>query len=131
PRLRSVFSSIKQRVNEGASLADAMAEHPKVFTSLFVNMIRAGESSGALDVVLNRLADFTENQAKLQQKIIGAMFYPAIMVVMAIVVVGIMMTFVVPKIVKLFESQKMALPLPTQILILFSNVTRDYWWLVL
>jgi general secretion pathway protein F len=131
PQLRGVYGQIKQRVNEGASLADAMSEHPKVFSGLYANMIRAGESSGALDVVLNRLADFTENQAKLQQKIVGAMFYPAIMMLMAIVVVGIMMTFVVPKIIKLFENQKVALPLPTQILIFISNFTRDYWWVVL
>ncbi|MCC6806855.1 MAG: type II secretion system inner membrane protein GspF [Deltaproteobacteria bacterium] len=130
PRLRSVYGQIKQRVNEGASLADAMADHPKVFSGLFVNMIRAGESSGALDVVLIRLADFTENQAKLTQKIVGAMFYPAIMVMMAVVVVGIMMTFVVPKIVKIFENQKAALPLPTEILILASDGFRNFWWVV-
>jgi general secretion pathway protein F len=130
PRLRSVYGQIKQRVNEGASLADAMADHPKIFTGLFVNMIRAGESSGALDVVLNRLADFTENQAKLTQKITGAMFYPAIMVLMAVVVVGIMMTFVVPKIVKLFENQKAALPLPTMILITISDGLRSFWWVI-
>jgi general secretion pathway protein F len=80
--------------------------------------------------VLNRLADFTENQAKLTSKIVGAMFYPIIMLCMAVVVVGIMMTFVVPKIVKLFENQKTALPLPTQILIGFSNLTQNYWWVL-
>jgi general secretion pathway protein F len=128
PRLRTVYGQIKQRVNEGASLADAMADHPKVFSGLFVNMIRAGESSGALDVVLIRLADFTENQAKLTQKIVGAMFYPAMMVMMAVVVIGIMMTFVVPKIVKIFENQKAALPLPTEILIFISEAFRGYWW---
>jgi general secretion pathway protein F len=131
PRLRSIYGQIKQRVNEGASLADAMADHPKVFSGLFVNMIRAGESSGALDVVLIRLADFTENQAKLTQKITGAMFYPAIMVMMAVVVVGIMMTFVVPKIVKIFENQKAALPLPTTILILLSDGVRNFWWVAI
>ena len=131
PKLRAVLGSIKQRVNEGASLADAMAEHPKIFNNLFVNMIRAGESSGALDIVLNRLADFTENQAKLQQQVGGAMVYPAIMILVAVGVIGIMMTFVVPKIVRLFENQKQALPLPTTMLIWASNFTRDYWWAVL
>ena len=131
PALRSTIAQIRQRVNEGASLGDAMSEHPRIFNQLFVNMIRAGETSGALDIVLNRLSDFTENQAKLQQKIIGTMFYPIIMIGMAFGVVGILMTFVIPKITKLFESQKAALPLPTMVLIGFSNFVKDYWWLVI
>ncbi len=129
PALRSVLAQIKQRVNEGASLGDSMADHPRVFTPLFVNMIRAGETSGALDVVLNRLADFTENQAKLQQKIIGAMFYPGVMMLMALGVITLLMTFVIPKITMLFESQKAELPLPTLVLIGVSNFVKGYWWL--
>ena len=131
PSLRATIAQIRQRVNEGAALGDAMAEHPRIFNTLFVNMIRAGETSGALDIVLNRLSDFTENQAKLQQKIIGTMFYPIIMIGMAFGVVGILMTFVIPKITRLFESQKAALPLPTMVLIGFSNFVKDYWWLVI
>src|SRR3990172_9110610 len=78
-RLKLIVSQVKTRVNEGASLADAMAQHPRAFTTLYVNMIRAGESSGALDVVLVRLADFTESQARLRAKIVGALTYPAVM----------------------------------------------------
>jgi len=131
PALRATIAQIRQRVNEGAALGDAMAEHPRIFNTLFVNMIRAGETSGALDIVLNRLSDFTENQAKLQQKIIGTMFYPIIMIGMAFGVVGILMTFVIPKITRLFESQKAALPLPTMVLIGLSNFIKDYWWLAI
>ena len=82
-RFKRALSDIKQRVNEGSTLADALAQHPKIFPSIYVNMVRAGEASGALDAVLTRLADFTENQARLQQKILSTMLYPAIMMVVA------------------------------------------------
>src|SRR6478736_2050117 len=104
PRLKRILGGVKQKVNEGSSLADALAEHPKVFSSLYVNMIRAGESSGALDVVLVRLADFTEAQAQLRNKILGAMLYPAIMVVVGIAIVGILFVVVIPKVTKIFED---------------------------
>src|SRR5713101_8923407 len=80
-RLKRILSDVKQRVNEGSSLADALALHQKIFGPLYVNMIRAGEHSGALDAVLLRLADFTEGQAKLRQRVIGTLIYPAAMVV--------------------------------------------------
>jgi general secretion pathway protein F len=127
---RSVWSDVRQRVNEGAGFGDSLATYPKIFSGLFVNMVRAGETSGALDVVLTRLADFTESQAELRSKIFATMFYPIIMLVMAVVVVGILFTFVIPKITKIFEAQKgAALPLPTQVLILMSSLTKDYWFI--
>ena len=131
PRLKKIMGVVKQKVNEGASLADALGEHPKVFTPLYVNMIRAGESSGALDVVLVRLADFTEGQAMLRNKIIGAMLYPAIMVVVAIAIVGILFVVVIPKVTKIFEDMNVTLPWTTRILIALSSFARDYWYVVL
>jgi general secretion pathway protein F len=131
PRLKRIMGMVKQKVNEGSSLADALAEHPKVFTELYVNMIRAGESSGALDVVLTRLADFTEAQAQLRSKIIGAMLYPAIMVVVAVLIVGILFIVVIPKVTKIFEDMNVTLPWTTRILIVLSSFARDYWYLVL
>jgi len=122
---------VKQKVNEGASLADALREHPKVFSELYVNMIRAGESSGALDVVLVRLADFTESQALLRNKIIGAMLYPAIMVVVGIAIVGILFVVVIPKVTKIFDDMNVTLPWTTRILIGVSSFARDYWYAVL
>src|SRR5205823_2505690 len=98
---------------------------------LYVNMIRAGESSGALDVVLVRLADFTEAQAQLRNKIIGAMLYPAIMVVVGIVIVGILLVVVIPKVTKIFEDMNVTLPWTTRILIGTSNFIRDYWYVIL
>src|SRR5207237_770134 len=128
PRLKKVMGAVKQRVNEGASLADALADHPRVFSTLYVNMIRAGESSGALDVVLTRLADFTEAQAALRNKLLGAMLYPAIMVVVGIAIVGILFVVVIPKVTKIFEDMNVALPWTTRILIAISRFARDYWY---
>src|SRR5213078_2548798 len=122
---------VKQKVNEGLSLADALREHPKVFSDLYVNMIRAGESSGALDVVLVRLADFTESQAQLRNKILGAMLYPAIMVVVGIAIVSILFVVVIPKVTTIFNDMQVSLPWTTQILIAVSSFARDYWYLLL
>ncbi|HEX9577126.1 MAG TPA: type II secretion system F family protein, partial [Myxococcales bacterium] len=131
PRLKRIMGMVKQKVNEGSSLADALKEHQKVFTDLYVNMIRAGESSGALDVVLVRLADFTEAQAALRNKLIGAMLYPAIMVLVGITIVGILFVAVIPKVTKIFEDMNVALPWTTRILIATSSFASDYWYLLL
>src|SRR3954451_14528322 len=131
PRLKKIMGVVKQKVNEGSSLADALGEHSKVFGDLYVNMIRAGESSGALDVVLIRLADFTESQAQLRNKIIGAMLYPAIMVVVGVVIVGILFAVVIPKVTKIFEDMQVTLPWTTRLLIALSSFARDYWYALL
>jgi general secretion pathway protein F len=130
-RLKRVVSQVKQRVNEGSTLADAMALHPRVFSQLFVNMIRAGEHSGALHVVLIRLADFTEAQARLRSKVMGTMAYPIIMVIIGTLIMGILMTVVVPKVTKMFDDMKMTLPLPTRILMFVSGNLQKYWYVFL
>jgi general secretion pathway protein F len=130
-RFKRVLSDIKQRVNEGSSLGDALAQHQKIFGNLYVNLVRAGEHSGALDAVLTRLADFTEGQAKLRQKVIGTLVYPAVMVVIGSGVLGLLMTVVVPKVTKIFDSMKVALPWNTQLLIFVSNTLQSYWFLVI
>ncbi len=130
-KLKRIVSAVKQRVNEGTTLADAMAQHPKVFNNLFVNMVRAGEHSGALHVVLVRLADFTEAQARLRSKVIGTMVYPLIMVLVGTGIMGVLMTVVVPKVTRMFEDMKMALPLPTRVLIFVSHAAQNYWYLIL
>ena len=129
-RLKRIVSDVRQRVNEGAALADALALHPKVFGTLYVNMIRAGESSGALDLVLVRLADFTESQARLRSKIMGAMAYPAAMVVIGSVIMGILFTVVIPKITKIFEDTQVTLPWTTRALIGFSSFVSRFWWVL-
>lgn len=127
--LKRVLSQVRADVNEGLSLADAMQKH-KCFSNVYVNMVRAGESSGALELVLERLADFTEGQSRLQSKVIGALTYPAVMVVVAILVVTILMTTVVPKITSMFASAKVQLPLMTRLLIATSSFLKSYWWLL-
>jgi len=127
-RLKRVLSAVKQRVNEGSSLAEALGQHPKAFSNLYVNMIRAGESSGALDVVLFRLADFTESQARLRSKVLGTLTYPAAMLVIGSVIMGILFTVVIPKITKVFEDTKVVLPWTTRFLIAFSTFVHDWWW---
>jgi general secretion pathway protein F len=127
-RLKRVISDVKQRVNEGAALADALAAHPRVFATLYVNMVRAGESSGALDVVLIRLADFTESQARLRSKIMGTMAYPVFMMGIGTVVLGVLFAVVIPKIVKIFDDSRVALPWYTRILISISSFVSQWWW---
>lgn len=127
-RLKRVLSAVKQRVNEGSTLADALSQHPKAFNNLYVNMIRAGETSGALDVVLFRLADFTESQARLRSKIVGTLTYPAAMLVIGSIVMGILFTVVIPKITKIFEDTKVALPWTTKLLIGTATFVHDWWW---
>ncbi len=131
PRLKRILGIVKQKVNEGSSLADALNEHQKVFSNLYINMIRAGETSGALDVVLVRLADFTEAQAALRNKIIGAMLYPLIMIFVGIAIVGILFVVVIPKVTTIFNDMQVALPWTTQLLISTSTFARDYWYVIL
>ena len=130
-KLKRVLGDVKQRVNEGASLADALAAHPRVFGDLYVNMIRAGEHSGALEIVLVRLADFTESQARLRSKILATMAYPAAMMVIGSLVLGILFTVVIPKLVKIFEDTKATLPWMTRALIAFTGFITQWWWAVL
>ncbi len=129
-QLKRILSDVKQRVNEGSSLADALAQHTAIFGNLYVNMIRAGEHSGALDSVLLRLAEFTEGQAELKGRLIGAMIYPVIMVVIGGGILILMMTFVVPSVAKIFESMNAVLPLSTRALIWMSDVIRNYWFVI-
>lgn len=130
-QLKRIVSEVKQNVNEGKSLADALQVHVKVFGPLYVNMIRAGESSGALDSVLLRLAEFTEGQARLRQKLVGTMIYPAIMMVIGGGVLVLLMTVVVPKVTKIFSDMKVTLPFTTRFLIFSSNLMQDYWFLII
>jgi general secretion pathway protein F len=130
PRLQRIVSQVKQRVNEGSSLADALNDHQVVFSNLYINMIRAGESAGALDIVLTRLADFTESQAKLRSKVVGSLAYPGVMVCVAIIIIGILFTTVIPKVTAIFKDMDVVLPIYTRILIAVSDFARDYWYVV-
>jgi general secretion pathway protein F len=131
PKLKGVLGEIKGAVNEGASLADAMAKHPIVFDDLFVSMVRAGEAAGNLDEVLSRLADFLESAGKLRSKVTGALVYPAIMVVVGIGIMALLMIAVVPKVTKMFAQQGKTLPPNTRLLMWMADTTASYWWLLI
>ncbi|MBT3234543.1 MAG: type II secretion system inner membrane protein GspF [Bdellovibrionales bacterium] len=131
PQMRIVLSDIRQKVNEGSSLAKALADYPQIFSNVYVNMVGAGESSGTLEIVLLRLADFTEGQVRLKNKIRGSMIYPLIMIIFGSLMIGIIFIFVIPKITKIFISMKRELPLQTQICIWISNFLQSYWWAII
>ncbi len=130
-KFKQVLSDIKNRLNEGSNLADALSHYPNIFSNLYVNMVRAGETSGTLEIVLERIADYTENQARLRAKITGALTYPVIMLLVAVGIISFLFVAVVPKITRIFEEMKASLPLPTKILIAISSFVRDYWWLII
>jgi general secretion pathway protein F len=131
PSLKITLSEIRQKVNEGSSLAKALSDYPKIFDTVYVNMVDAGETSGTLEVVLLKLADFTENQLKLKNKIKGAMTYPVIMMAVGGIMISVIFVVVIPKITKIFISMKRELPLQTKICIWISNFLINYWWLVI
>ncbi|MCG3860555.1 type II secretion system inner membrane protein GspF [Psychrobacter sp. Ps5] len=128
--IKSLMLAVRSHVLEGLSLARALQQAAS-FPPLYIATIAAGEKSGHLDLILNQLADYTENRFALQKKIQGAMVYPIVLMVMAVGVIMGLMSFVVPKIVKVFEQSEQALPLITQIVLSLSNIITQWWWLML
>ena len=128
---RLVLREVREKVNEGSSLADALKAYPKIFNNLYVNMVKAGEQAGALEHVLERLSDHTEAMVELRGKVGAALTYPAIMMLVAIGVISFLMVGVIPKITKLFEKRDTELPAITKIVIFASNTLQSYWWVFL
>ena len=120
-RLGQVLTQVKDRVSEGSSLANALSEHQNIFSDLYINIVKAGEASGTLDIVLLRLADFLEKQAALTSRVRGALIYPIFMFVIGGGVLFFTMTYVIPRIAKIFEESDSALPLMTVILVNVSG----------
>ena len=129
-RLKSVLGGARDRVNEGASLADALAESG-LFGDLFVSMVRAGEAGGALETVLERLAAYLEGQVRLQNRVMGIILYPLMMLGFSVLVVGLLVVFVLPQITELLLSLNAPLPLPTRVIIAMSEFARSWWWALL
>ena len=127
--LKKAIATVRERVNEGSTLADALAEHPKIFSGLFVNMVRAGESSGALEIVLLRSADYTESQLALRNKIWATLAYPILMLLIGSGVLFFLLTFVIPIVTGIFSDLEQTLPLPTRILISTSDFLARVWWI--
>lgn len=130
-KIESAFRDIREKVTQGVPFGDAVLAHPGYFTELYSDMVKAGESSGALDQVMVRLATFMQAQTRLKNKVGAALIYPAIMVIVGVVVVSILMAFVVPKVTQLIRGRGQELPLPTQILITVSDFLVNYWLLVM
>jgi general secretion pathway protein F len=132
PRVQSILLGVRAKVMEGHTLATGLAEFPRVFPEIYRATVSAGEQSGHLDAVLERLAEYTESREQMRQKVIGAMLYPVVLTVMCFGIVAILLTYVVPKVVEVFENTKAKLPLATQILIAISDFLRNYGlWLLI
>jgi type II secretory pathway component PulF len=125
-----VSKQLKQEVMEGKSLSDAMARQPLIFSDLYVNMVKAGEQSGALVDVLRRMADHFERFAMVQQKFTSALIYPAFVSVVGVAIVIFFMTYMLPKFMTLFGNMQVQLPMTTQMLVKVSAVFTSYWWLM-
>ena len=128
---KKILSQVRERVVEGGTLADAMKAHPSVFNDLYVSMVRAGEASGALDLVLIRLAEYTERAAALQAKVRSALTYPVFMGIASMVILFFLLSYVVPKVTKIFEETHAQLPVMTVILLAISGFLANYWWVVI
>ena len=131
PPLKKIIAQIKESVNEGNSLTVSLTRHPKLFSNIYINMVRAGEASGSLDVVLERLAEFGEHQQALKGRFQAALVYPIFMAIIGTGVLFFLLSFVVPNLTRIFTEMKQVLPLPTTILIWFSDFMRSYWWAIL
>ena len=127
PSLKLIVMGVRSDIEAGMSFCDALAKHPKVFSDLFINMTRAGESSGMLDDILDRLASYLEKSAALSRKIKSSLVYPAVVVSMAIIITAVLLLKVVPTFKGIFEVLGGKLPLPTQILIFISDLLRKYF----
>jgi general secretion pathway protein F len=130
-RVRSVVAGVRSRVMEGRTLADGLAAFPTVFPEIYRSTVSAGEQSGHLDAVLERLADYTENRHVLQQKITNAMIYPVLLTVICLGIVALLLGYVVPEVVRVFEAGERPLPILTRMLIAASDFLRAWWWLLL
>ena len=132
PRIQSILLGVRARVLEGHTLADGLHDFPRVFPEIYRATVAAGEQSGHLDKVLERLADYTENREQIRQKMLGALLYPIVLTVMCFGIVAILLVYVVPKVVDVFDANHAKLPLATQILVAVSGFLRNQGiWLLL
>jgi general secretion pathway protein F len=130
-RLKTVLAQVKDAIVEGQSFAQALSQYPKIFPPLYVNMVRAGETSGTLEIVLERLAEITEKQQDLTNRIQTAMAYPIFMCVIGTIVLFVLLTYIVPSITAIFLDMGQTLPTPTRLLIFLSGFFKSFWWVIL
>jgi general secretion pathway protein F len=129
--MKAVIQSVLKSIREGSAFSDALQRHPRIFSKLYVSMIRAGEVGGVLDVVLDKLGEFLETSKELKDHVISAMVYPTILILTGGASIIVMLTFVLPRFSVIFTELGSALPLPTQILLTVSSGLKSYWWIAL
>ncbi len=130
-KLKDIISDIRDFCIDGNPLSGALAKHPEIFSNLFVSMVKSGETGGALENILKRLADFNEKQLEIQTKIRSALAYPILMSIVGGITIIVLLTFVIPKMISMFGDLGQNLPIPTLILISISDAIKNYWWLIL
>ena len=130
PGMRKALGEIKERVENGGTLAEALSHHPKIFDTLFVNMVEAGETGGILDIILERLAEYLEKMDNLRRQVKTAMIYPAVVVAAGCIVTSILLIFVIPTFAEMFADFGAALPAPTRIVMKISDFFVEYWALI-
>ncbi len=129
--LKRALTAVREQIREGISFAKALEAHPSIFPPLYINMVRAGEASGMLREVLERVTTFLESQAKLKSKVTSALAYPILMAILGVSLVSVLMVAVVPNVTSIFASMDQALPWYTAVLIGTSDFLSNYWWVVL
>jgi type II secretion system protein F len=126
--LRETVKDILKRVEGGSSLGEALGSYPRIFSKLYVNMVKAGESGGFLETILSRLAQYLESTKEIKDQIVSVMIYPLILMIVSGASIAILVTFVIPRFSTIFSDMGQAIPLPTQIILTFSQFVRGYWW---
>ena len=129
--LKRILSQIKDSIEEGSSFAEALAQYPDTFSDMYINMVRSGESSGTLELVLERLADISEKQQALNNRIRSALTYPVLMFILGMLVLYFLLAYVVPRITSIFSDMGQQLPAPTRLLIATSELFKSGWWVIL
>ncbi|MGO9379896.1 MAG: type II secretion system F family protein [Dissulfurispiraceae bacterium] len=128
--MKSIVQAILKSIREGSSFSDALQKHPKIFPRIYVNMVRAGEAGGVLDIVLEKLNEFQESSKELKDHIVSSMIYPAILIVAGGISIIFMFTFVLPRFSTIFTELGSSLPMSTKMILAFSSAMRSYWWLI-
>jgi len=130
-KLKETVKDILKKVEGGSSLADALGSHPRIFSKLYVNMVKAGESGGFLETILSRLAIYLESSKEIKDQIVSVMIYPLILMIVSGGSITVLVTFVIPRFATIFSDMGQAIPLPTQIILTFSQIVRQYWWVAI
>jgi len=126
--LRETVKDVLKKVEGGNSLAEALGNYPRIFPKLYINMVKAGESGGFLETILSRLAQYLQGMQEIRDHLISVMIYPLILVLVTGVSITLLVSFVIPRFARIFSDIKQTIPLPTQIVLTFSQLVRDYWW---